>query len=229
MKAVRCEQLWSETFEGDQSDLFALQDQVTARIGNTIGREIVIIAGREAETRKSNPKAVDLMLRVRALTVKAAQSQTTFQQIEALCREVLALEPNHAGAMGYLATSLTLQAGTIGDQMGPDTREKKYVEGREIAAKAKELDPNNPTVYMAIAMYAGAHDDYPGYRRAVETSVSLNPKFPGAYINLGSALLKGGEAQSAIEALNKAISLDPKLPFTVIFDNMSWAYFMGFS
>src|SRR5580704_2281498 len=36
-------QLWSESFEGDQSDLFALQDQVTARISNSIGREMVIV------------------------------------------------------------------------------------------------------------------------------------------------------------------------------------------
>lgn len=32
-------QLWNETFEGEVGDLFALQDQVTARIGNSIGRE----------------------------------------------------------------------------------------------------------------------------------------------------------------------------------------------
>ena len=49
-------QLWSESFEGDQSDLFALQDRVTARVGNSIGREMVIMAARESETRKSEPE-----------------------------------------------------------------------------------------------------------------------------------------------------------------------------
>src|SRR5271167_2781353 len=53
-------QLWSETFEGDQSDLFVLQDRVTARIGNSIGREIVVVAARESEKRKSSPNAADL-------------------------------------------------------------------------------------------------------------------------------------------------------------------------
>ena len=63
-------QLWSESFEGDQSDLFALQDRVTTLIGNSIGREMVIVAARESETRKSSPKVADLMLRARAIGLK---------------------------------------------------------------------------------------------------------------------------------------------------------------
>jgi adenylate cyclase len=218
-------QLWSETFEGDQSDLFALQDQVTARIGNSIGREIVIIAAREAETRKSSPKVADLMLRARALSVKP-QSLKNHREIEALYREVLALEPNHAGAMASLALTLTLQAGNFGYEMDPDTKEKKYVEGRDFAAKAKEFDPNNPRIYAAIAVFAAAHDDYAGLRRAAETMVSIDPRNPSAYLMLANALLEGGEAQRAIEVLTQAISLDPKHPNDVIFFNMSWAYFM---
>jgi len=218
-------QLWSETFEGDQSDLFALQDQVTARIGNSIGREIVIIAAREADTRKSSPKVADLMLRARALIMKP-QSLKTSQQIEALYREVLALEPNHAGAMVELASSLTVQANNFGHEMDPDTKERKYVEGRDFAVKAKELGSNDSRIYAAIGVYAAAHDDYAGYRRAAETRVSLDPKDPSAYSNLGSALFRGGEAQRAIEALTQAISLDPKHPDDVIFANMAYAYFM---
>jgi len=49
-------QLWNETFKGDLSNLFALQDQVTALIGNSIGENMVIVAARESETRKSTPQ-----------------------------------------------------------------------------------------------------------------------------------------------------------------------------
>jgi TolB-like protein/tetratricopeptide (TPR) repeat protein len=217
-------QLWSETFEGDQSDLFALQDRVTARIGNTIGREMVIIAAREAETRKSSPKVADLMLRARALSVKP-QSLKNHREKEALYREVLALEPNHAGAMVELAGSLTLQAKNFGYEMDRDTREKKYVEGLEIAEKAKKLDPNDPRIYAAIGRYAAAHDDYAGLRRAAETRVSIEPKNPSAYTMLASALLGGGEAQRAIEALTQASSLYPKAAGGP-FGTMSLAYFM---
>lgn len=218
-------QLWSETFEGDQSDLFALQDQVTARIGNSIGREIVIIAAREAETRKSSQKVADLMLRARALNIKS-QSRKSHREIQALYREVLALEPNHSGAMAGMAGSLTIEATNFGYEMDAETRERRYVEGRDFALKAKEFDPNNPGIYAAIGIYARVHGDYAGYRRAAETRVSIDPKSPSAYNNLGSALLDGGEAQRAIEALTQAISLDPKHPAYGTFANMAFAHFM---
>src|SRR5271167_3546278 len=98
-------QLWSESFEGDQSDLFALQDRVTTLVGNSIGREMVIVAARESETRKSSSKVADLMLRARALDLKP-HSLESLQQSEDLYRQVLELEPNNVSAMVDLADSL---------------------------------------------------------------------------------------------------------------------------
>ena len=67
-------QLWAETFDGDSSDLFALQDRITSRIANSIGREIVVAAARESEARKTDPQAGDLLLRAVALTIKTRDS-----------------------------------------------------------------------------------------------------------------------------------------------------------
>jgi TolB-like protein len=101
-------QLWSESFEGDQSDLFALQDQATTLVGSSIGREMVIVAARESESRKSSPEVADLMLRASALWLKPT-SLKNIQQIEDLYRQALALEPNNATAMVGLAGSVAIQ------------------------------------------------------------------------------------------------------------------------
>ena len=95
-------QLWAETFDGDRSDLFALQDRITSRIANSIGREIVVAAARESEARKTNPQAGDLLLRAVALTTKTGLEN--LQQQEKLLREVLVLDPNSVDAMAQLAT-----------------------------------------------------------------------------------------------------------------------------
>src|SRR5271165_4451050 len=120
-------QLWSESFQGDQSDLFALQDRVTTLVGNSIGREMVIVAARESESRKTSPKAADLMLRARGLGLKP-QSLKNSQQMEDLYRQALALEPNNASAMVGLAGSLGRQSGNFGAQMDESLQEKKIVE-----------------------------------------------------------------------------------------------------
>jgi TolB-like protein/Tfp pilus assembly protein PilF len=218
-------QVWTQTFDGELGNLFALQDQVTTRIGNSIGREMVIVAAREAETRKSSPKAADLMLRARALKLKP-QSLKNFQEIEILLRKVLTLEPYHSNAMADLANSLALQALNFGSQLSADVKEKKYVEGRDLALKAKEIDPDNPVIYGPISFYAQSHDDYAGYRRASETRLALEPKNPSSFNNLAIALIYGGEPERAIELLTQAINLDPKHPLEVVLLNMGRAYFM---
>jgi len=218
-------QLWSDTFEGDQSDLFALQDQVTARIGNSIGREIVIVAARESESHKSSPKAADLMLRARALALKP-MSLKNLQQGEDLYRQALALEPNNASAMVGLAGFLALQPENFPAGMDESVQEMKMVEGRDLALKVKELDPDNPYVYAPIAIYASHHGDFAGARRAAETRLSLEPKNQIAYVNLAFSFLIGGEPKRAIELLTQAINLNPKHPNEFVFVIIGVAYFM---
>ena len=102
MDAKTGAQLWNETFKGDLSDPFALQDQVTALVGNSIGERMVIVAARESETRKSAPQVVDLMLRARALNFRP-HSIENFRERARLYREALAQEPGNVNAMIDLA------------------------------------------------------------------------------------------------------------------------------
>ena len=218
-------QLWSESFEGDQSDLFALQDQVTVRIGNSIGREMVIVAARDSGTRKSSPKVADLMLRAGAVLLKPA-SLKNYQQVEDLYRQALALEPNHPGAMVRLANILVLQPDNFPSHMDKSTKEKKFAEGRDLALKVMELDPDNPELYVAIGAYALHHGDLAGARRASETMLSLRPKHRNAYLNLAYMSFQEGEPRRAIELLTQAINLDPKHLHEFVFHMMGSAYLM---
>ena len=131
-------QLWSEIFEGDQSDLFALQDRVTTLVGSSIGRAMVIVAARESESRKSSPKVADLMLRARALNLKPI-SLKNLQQQEDLYRQALALEPGNLSAIADLGGTLIQEVQNFDDEMDQSVQEKKLVEGYTLALKAKDL------------------------------------------------------------------------------------------
>jgi TolB-like protein/predicted Zn-dependent protease len=218
-------QLWSESFEGDQSDLFALQDRVTTLVGNSIGREMIIAAAREGETRKGSPKVADLMLRAKALELKPRTLKIA-QQEEDLYRQSLAQEPNNTRVMVALASSLVTQPDNFGSQMDESVQEKKYSEGRELALKARELDPDNPRIYAVIGTYAFDHGDFTEARRAMETVLSLEPKNPMAYNNLADVFLAEGDPRRAIELLTQAINLRPKHPHEFALLLMGMAYFM---
>ena len=218
-------QLWSESFEGDQSDLFALQDRVTTLVGNSIGREMIIAAARESETRKGSPKIADLMLRAKALELKPRTLKVA-QQEEELYRQALVQEPNNARVLIALASNLATQPDNFGLQMDESLQEKKYTEARDLALKARELDPDNPRIYAVIGTYAFNHGDFVGARRAMESVLALEPKNPMAYSNLADVFIAEGEPRRAIELLTQANNLRPKHPHEFVLLLMGLGYFM---
>ena len=155
-------QLWSDTFEGDQSDLFALQDRVTTLVGNSIGREMVIVAARESESRKSSPKVADLMLRARALDLKPAVAEELAADggLVPPGAGAGAKQRQRDGRLGRVPWRCKRRI-SVPTWMKASKR-RKFVEARDLALKAKELDPDNPGVYVPIAMYALDHGDWEG-------------------------------------------------------------------
>ena len=72
-------QLWTENFDGSLSDLFALQERVTARIGSSIAPQMVIVAARESEKRANTPHVADLLMRALALQLSSQPSLKNLQ------------------------------------------------------------------------------------------------------------------------------------------------------
>ena len=217
-------QLWSESFEGSLGQLFALQEMVTTRLGNSIGREMVVVAARDSERHSGDPRAADLMMRANALALRPI-ALAPYEEAGTLYRQALLLEPNNARALAGLAASLSVPAanGFIADAL---VREKQLVEARDLALKAKALDPSLPGIYVTLSDYADTHGDYEGARRASETALSLEPKNPWRYSNLASDYLMAGEATRAIELLAKAVQLDPRRVPDGALLNMGAAQFM---
>ena len=130
-------QLWSESFEGNMSDLFSLQDKVTLRISGSLGPQMLIVAASENEKRKTNPQAADLILRTRALTLKGNDIANYEQRID-LLRQALKLEPTNLDAMSDLSLWLAQLAPRAPEQ---DLRKSRSNESQSLALKVKEIDP----------------------------------------------------------------------------------------
>ena len=214
-------QLWAETFDGQTGDLFALQDQITARIANSIGREIVVVAARESDARKGNAKAEDFMLRGIALADKPGSLDRLAQQ-EKNFREALALEPDNADAMARLARALVLQKINFGSQVRSDLADKKLQEGFALAQRAKALDPTNSKADLAIGLVSLSLGNIAEGIRAFETGIALDGNNPLLYLSLANAYIFLGDPNKALEFAERAIRRDPLGP-----GNASAMYFAG--
>jgi TolB-like protein len=86
--------LWAERFDHDLGDLFALQSEITGRIANTLGWELI-----RAETARptDRPEALDYLLRGRAVIGTGVVRENTEKAID-LYEHAVALDPNSVEA-----------------------------------------------------------------------------------------------------------------------------------
>ncbi len=218
-------QLWTESFDGDASDLFALQDQVTTRIGNSIGREMVIVSARDSEKSKGSVKVNDLILRARAMQL-SPRTLSWFENVERIYGEVLTLDSSNVNALAGLGNTMIFRASYFGHTLDAQSLKKYYEEGLKFVAQAKLLDPDFSVPYIGLALYAEAHGDYAAQLAAAKKVKELSPKDQRSANLMAHTLLMGGDAKQGLVAIHDAMGLDPRHPIDQVLFNTGWAYFM---
>jgi len=211
-------QLWSDSFEGEMSNLFALQNQVTTRISASLGNRMVLVAASESESRKANPQAADLILRARAES--GSSSLDSLNKMDRLLRQALVQEPNNVVAMSSLSYTLVMLAPRGIEQ---NLRKSRFEEGYELALKVKEIDPNDRTIYMALGMYFREKDDLASAISSMEKFIQVNNNKP--HLVHANLLMQSGEPKRAQEIYKQIINSDPLNPSEILLNTYGRSYF----
>jgi TolB-like protein len=219
-------QVWSETFDGDTGDLFALQDKATTLIGNSMGRELVIRAARDSDQRKGDPTLNDLVLRARGLVLRQ-ESLENYQAIESLWRQVLAKDSDHVEAKISLATYLALEVNIFFDYLDAGTRAAKIAEASDLIAATLHLDPENPDIAYAEVSLSLLKRDSEASFRAAQRLLALKPRWPRSYDMLGRRYLDRLDPARATDLLLQGLALDPKRPLGFLLANLTLASIMA--
>ena len=226
VETINGAQLWSDRFDGDITDLFGLQDLITARIANTIGRHIAVVAARQAEKRKINPQAEDLLVRGIATSDKPQTFDNLIEQ-EQLFRQTLALDSDNAEAWARLARSLLHQQINFAGFLSSQQAEEKLRDAHQAVEKALSLDANNARARFAEALLYRLLRKPAESVRANEIAVALDRNFAVARNVLSSALLDLGRPEKAIPQTEHAMRLDPLGPqINTMQFNMGKAHFL---
>ena len=204
-------QIWSERMDGHSSDLFALQDQITGRVANSIGRKINHVAARDAEMRKADPVATDVLMRGIAIA-DWPQSLDNLQQQELLFGHAVHLDPGSSEAHARLARAILLQLIQVHASLPMQIKEEKLRQGAVAAETAVELDPNNARAHLASGLLHMARGEFAEAVLANETAIALDRNLALAHSNLGNSLVHLGKAREALPPLMEAIRLDPLGP-----------------
>src|SRR5262249_38478357 len=122
---------WSESFERDADNLFALQDEISIRVVQALG----ISAPTASVLQPPNSEAYRLYLQARLHWNR--WNVKDLQRSIALLDEALILDPNYARAHAGLASAY----GVLG-VWGVGMASESIAKSRAAAQKAVELDPN---------------------------------------------------------------------------------------
>lgn len=202
-------QLWSEIFDGDSSNLLALQDQITGSIANSIGREIFVAMARDGEARNIDPKSWDLVMRGIAEDAKP-QSLESLRRQENCFERAVKLDPNNCDAQARLARAIVLQSTQL--HVSAQTRNDALARGAKAAEKAVALDPRNPHAHLAMTYVHVLRGDFERAALSSEKAILLDRNSARGHNMLANALVHLGRAREAIPASEKALRLDPRGP-----------------
>ena len=107
--AAKTLHLWSRQFDGDVSDIFTVQDEITRDIVGALAIKLSRIEQDRAYAKKTDrPDAYDYFLRGRALLPTSDRSQN--REARALFERAIAVDPRYAAAFAWLGQTYLTEA-----------------------------------------------------------------------------------------------------------------------
>ncbi len=193
--------LWSETYDRQLEDVFAIQDEISRAIVEALKVRLVgVDAHLVAPT--TNLDAYTTYLKGRYNFNKL--SEQGLRRALELFQSALLQDPGFARAYAGIADAWI---NLSDDWVAPDDG---YPRAKAAAAQALERDPDLAEAMTSIGKVLVWHDwNFAAGVRELERAVALAPNYAEAQFALGTALPIVGRLADSIATLRKALVLDP--------------------
>jgi tetratricopeptide (TPR) repeat protein len=136
--------LWAERFDKPVADLFDVQDEIVARLANTLNAHLIEAEARRAE-RSPHPNSLDLYFQGAAWFNKGLNPDH-MEQARSIFERALALDRKNIEAMVWMATVDMVVASTW---MGGD-RTARLAAAEARLKEALSLAPNHAWAHVAL-------------------------------------------------------------------------------
>ncbi len=197
--------LWSETYEREVADVFAIQEEVATKVAEALS---VRIGGRSlAQGQPRDPRAYELYLTGRQLF--GLRTEESMRRAIEYFEQALALAPSYAPALSGLADALT-QLTVYGFDTSPGVIER----AREAAQAAVRADPLLGEAHASLGrlQFAGGTWDWEGAEQHLKRALELSPGYAAAHQWYAQVLMSTGRVAEGLAEIQRALELDPFSP-----------------
>jgi TolB-like protein/DNA-binding winged helix-turn-helix (wHTH) protein len=229
--------LWSESYDRELQDIFAIQEEIAAAVVSALR---VTLLGEAPISTQTNPDAYTLYLQARS--IMRLRTENSLRDAERLIDEALLIDPDFAAAWtelagiywrkaeyGYYASAEGASRAhhAIENALAIDSRharayqllariEMRYDFEFDAASqnlrRAQELSPGDATIVADVAVLTEILGNLDGAIELAQQSVALDPVSPAAHAGLGRLLYRANHLEEATASFQTALSLNPEFP-----------------
>ena len=196
--------LWSDDYNVETKDVFAVQDEITKRVvGATAVQLTQFERNRALRKPTASLAAYEFVLRGRAGGL-VSQTRSANDAARAQYQKAIELDPSYAEA--YAALGWTYyEAAVSGWTEFPEDEVKR---AEAMAEKALALDSSATNAYRLLSDTNVYRGDYERALAQVDRALSLNPSSADNFQERGYALLWSGRPADAVPWLEATLRLD---------------------
>jgi adenylate cyclase len=197
--------IWSENYDSDFEDIFAVQDEISLKILTRLKENFAPGKSKESIVKPAteNLEAYNLYLKGRYYWNKS--NPEDIRKAISAFEEVIHLDPDFA--LPYCALSYCYSYMGSTGMMPPA---EAYPRAKDYTLKAIELDPDHAESHLSLAIIKFYHNwDFDGAGISLNKAIKLS--LNSSLVNQvhGWFLIAKGDFENAIEKMQQAVLLDP--------------------
>ena len=196
--------LWSERYDRDMGDVFAIQDEITSAIVDKLKPKLL---GQEkarlAKRRTVDLQVYNLYLKGRYFVSKGTETGTK----KAIEYFELAIERDPDYALAYAGLAASCSFLPLCSSVPP---KEAFPKAREMALRALQIDETLPEAHASLGLVKTWYDwDWVGGEREYKRAIELNPGYAEVHHWYSVSLLFEARFDEAIKEIEQALELDP--------------------
>jgi adenylate cyclase len=213
-------QIWAERYDGDMTNVFGLQDEITEQVVTALAIKLNNTE-RERLTRRQtdNLEAYEYFLRGQELV--ARRSRNNNRAAQELLGKAIELDPEFAMAYALLGWS------HVFDAMNgwAAVRKDSLTRAKSLASKALDLQEDIPLAYFVTGLVHREQGDYTKALFEAQKAIDLDPNYANGHVLLATLLYYTGRPEEGMERIKLAMRLNPHHPHNYPF-HLGQAYFI---
>ena len=199
--------LWAERFEKPVTDLFDMQDEIVARIANTLNAQLVAVEARRAD-RAPTPDSMDLYFQGLAWVNKGVTFEN-MAKARGFFERALALDPINVDARVGMATVDV----NVGLAFVTDDRVARLAAAEAAATEAVSLAPEHAIAHLNLGLVLGVTNRSVQAIAECERALTLDRNLVAAQAIIGQNKLFIGRGEETEAHVQEALRLSPRDPW----------------